>query len=255
VIFGGWGRAPCAPPPTRRHWRNAVIAGTLLLVGGNGAVVWAEQYVPSGLTALLVSVVPFWLVVIDWLRPGGKPPGRAVVAGLVLGLIGIFVLVNPTAETGHASMSLTGAAVLMVGSILWALGSFFSSTADLPSSGLMRTGLEMLGGGVVLFFVAGFSGEFSRFHPHEVSRASVIGLLYLTTFGALLGFTSYIWLLDNVSPARAGTYAYVNPVVAVLLGWAVAGESLSSRTLVAAAIVIGAVALITTARSGDEVPA
>jgi drug/metabolite transporter (DMT)-like permease len=255
AILYAWSRARGTPPPTRRHWRNAVIAGTLLLVGGNGAVVWAEQYVPSGLTALLVSVVPFWLVVIDWLRPGGRAPGRAVIAGLILGLIGIFVLVNPTAETGHASVNLTGAAVLMLGSILWALGSFFSSHSDLPSSGIMRTGLEMLGGGVVLFFVAGFSGEFSRFHPHEVSRASVIGLLYLTTFGALLGFTSYIWLLDKVSPARAGTYAYVNPVVAVLLGWAVAGEALSSRTLVAAAIVIGAVALITTARSGDEVPA
>jgi len=251
IILYAWSRKRGSPSPPRRQWRNALIAGSLLLVGGNGAVVWAEQYVPSGLTALLVSVVPFWLVVFDWLRPGGRPPRPAVAAGLILGLVGIFVLVNPTAVTGHSSVNLPGAGVLMLGSVSWALGSFYSRDADLPASGFMRTGLEMLCGGAVLLAIGVFSGELSRLDVHRVTPASAIGLVYLITFGALLGFTSYIWLLDKVSPARAGTYAYVNPIVAVLLGWAVAGESLSSRTIVAAAIVIGAVALITTSRGGE----
>lgn len=254
TILYFWARYRGAPVPNKRHWRNALIAGTLLLVCGNGAVVWAEQYVPSGLTALLVSIVPFWLVVIDWLRPNGRAPRPAVVLGLVLGIVGVFVLVDPTAEAGRASINLVGAGVLMLGSIFWALGSFFSRDADLPESGFMRTGLEMLGGGAVLFLIAALSGEFSRFHLEDVTTASTLGLVYLTTFGALVGFTSYIWLLDKVSPARVGTYAYVNPIVAVFLGWAVAGESLSSRTVLAAAIVIGGVALITTS-SPEEVPA
>ncbi|MEP6550049.1 MAG: EamA family transporter, partial [Gemmatimonadales bacterium] len=139
--------------------------------------------------------------------------------------------------------------VLILGSLSWAIGSFWSRDAQLPESGLLTTGMEMLGGGVLLLIVAAVTGEFSQFDIHRVSGESASGLLYLITFGSLIGFTSYIWLLDKVSPARLGTYAYVNPIVAVLLGWAIAGERLSARTAVAAAIVICAVALITTARS------
>jgi drug/metabolite transporter (DMT)-like permease len=139
--------------------------------------------------------------------------------------------------------------VLILGSLSWAIGSFWSRDASLPSSGLLTTGMEMLGGGALLLIVGAISGELSRFDIRDVSRVSTIGLLYLITFGSLIGFTSYIWLLDKVSPARLGTYAYVNPVVAVLLGWAIAGERLSIRTGIAAAIVICAVALITTSQS------
>jgi drug/metabolite transporter (DMT)-like permease len=172
-----------------------------------------------------------------------------VVVGLVLGFVGIIVLVGPGNVGGHGDIRPLGALVLILGSLSWAIGSFWSRDAELPRSGLLTTGLEMLGGGVLLLIVGVLSGELSRFNLHNVSRASTIGLLYLITFGSLLGFTSYIWLLDKVSPARLGTYAYVNPVVAVLLGWAIAGERLTIRTGVAAAIVICAVALITTARS------
>jgi len=240
-----------APPPTARHWRNATIAGLFLLVGGNGAVAWAEQTVPSGLTALLVSVLPFWLVVIDWVRPRGVAPKPLVIAGVITGIAGIYVLVNPTAMDGQGGVSKLGALVLVLASLSWAIGSFFSRDADLPASGFMRTAVEMIGGGAVLLLLALVTGEVSGFDLHRVTTASGLGLLYLVTFGSLLGFTSYIWLLDKVSPALLGTYAFVNPVVAVLLGWALAGEALTGRTLVAAAIVIGAVALITTSRQVD----
>jgi drug/metabolite transporter (DMT)-like permease len=244
-----WSRTRGAAPPTRLHWRNAVIAGGFLLLGGNGAVMWAEQFVPSGLTALLVSILPFWLVIIEWVRPPRKRPNAAVLVGLVLGFIGIVVLVGPGSVSGHGNVSPIGALVLIFGSLSWAIGSFWSRDAQLPESGILTTGMEMLGGGVLLVIVGAFTNEFAHLDVHAVSRASAIGLIYLIVFGSLVGFTSYIWLLDKVSPARLGTYAYVNPIVAVILGWAIAGETLSVRTGVAAAIVICAVALITTARS------
>ena len=244
-----WARSRGAPRPTLLHWRNAVIAGGFLLLGGNGAVVWAEQFVPSGLTALLVSILPFWLVIIEWVRPPHKKPSWPVVIGLVLGFIGIIVLVGPSALGGHGDVSSLGALVLILGSLSWAIGSFWSRDAQLPESGLLTTGMEMLGGGALLLIVGALAGEISAFDIHRISRASAAGLIYLITFGSLLGFTSYIWLLDKVSPARLGTYAYVNPIVAVFLGWAIAGERLTVRTAVAATIVICAVALITTART------
>jgi len=233
-----WSRYRGAPRPTRLHWRNAIIAGGFLLLGGNGAVVWAEQFVPSGLTALLVSILPFWLVIIEWVRPPRRRPSGA----------GIIVLVGPGNVGGDGDVRVLGALVLILGSLSWAIGSFWSRDAQLPDSGLLTTGMEMLGGGALLVIVGVLSGELSHFDVRHVSRASTLGLVYLITFGSLLGFTSYIWLLDKVSPARLGTYAYVNPIVAVLLGWAIAGEALSIRTGVAAAIVICAVALITSAR-------
>lgn len=244
-----WARSRGAPRPMKLHWRNAIIAGGFLLLGGNGAVVWAEQFVPSGLTALLVSILPFWLVIIEWVRPPRRRPTGAVLVGLVLGFTGIVVLVGAGNVGGHGDVRPLGALVLILGSLSWAVGSFWSRDAKLPESALLTTGMEMLGGGALLIIVGVLSGEISHLDIHHVSRASTIGLVYLITFGSLLGFTSYIWLLDKVSPAHLGTYAYVNPIVAVLLGWAIAGERLSVRTGVAAAIVICAVALITSARS------
>ncbi len=251
AMLYAWARYRGAPSPTRLHWRNALIAGAFLLLGGNGAVVWAEQFVPSGLTALLVSILPFWLVIIEWARPPRRRPSSVILAGLVLGFIGIIVLVGPGNFGGHGDIRPLGALVLIFGSLSWAIGSFWSRDAELPRSGLLTTGMEMLAGGALLLMVGAVSGELSHFDIHHVSKASTTGLLYLITFGSLIGFTSYIWLLDKVSPARLGTYAYVNPVVAVLLGWAIAGETLSIRTGVAAAIVICAVALITSARSAS----
>jgi drug/metabolite transporter (DMT)-like permease len=235
VLLYVWARWRGAPSPTLRQWRNATIAGAFLLLGGNGGVVWAQQTVPSGLTALLVSILPFWLVIIEWARPPRRRPSAAVLIG--------------PGDIGANGVSLVGAIVLVLASLSWAIGSFWSRDADLPESGLLTTGMEMLGGGLLLFLVGVVAGELRGFDVRVVSTAAWVGWVYLIVFGSLIGFTSYIWLLDKVSPARLGTYAYVNPVVAVVLGWAIAGETFSLRTGVAAVIVICAVALITTARS------
>jgi drug/metabolite transporter (DMT)-like permease len=248
LILYAWSRSRGAVRPTRKQWRNATIAGAFLLLGGNGGVVWAEQTVESGMTALLVSILPFWLVIIEWARPPRRRPSAAVLIGLVVGFIGLIVLIGP-GDIGANGVSLLGAIVLILASLSWAIGSFWSRDADMPESGLLTTGMEMLGGGALLFLAGVIVGELRGFDVSAVSTASWVGWVYLIVFGSLIGFTSYIWLLDKVSPARIGTYAYVNPVVAVILGWAIAGETLSVRTGVAAVIVICAVALITTARS------
>jgi drug/metabolite transporter (DMT)-like permease len=248
LMLYAWSRLRGAARPTRFHWRNATIAGGFLLLGGNGGVVWAEQTVPSGMTALLVSILPFWLVIIEWARPPRRRPSAAVLVGLVVGFLGLVVLIGP-GDIGANGVSLLGAIVLILASLSWAIGSFWSRDADMPESGLLTTGMEMLGGGALLFLAGLVVGELRGFDVRAVSTASWVGWIYLIVFGSLIGFTSYIWLLDKVSPARLGTYAYVNPVVAVILGWGIAGETLSLRTGIAAIIVICAVALITTART------
>jgi drug/metabolite transporter (DMT)-like permease len=248
VLLYVWARSRGASRPKLLHWRNATIAGAFLLLGGNGGVVWAQQTVPSGLAALLVSILPFWMVIIEWTRPPRRRPSAAVLIGVVVGFVGLVVLIGP-GDIGANGVSLVGAIVLVLASLSWAIGSFWSRDADMPVSGLLTTGMEMLGGGLLLFLVGVVVGELRSFDVRAVSTAAWVGWVYLIVFGSLIAFTSYIWLLDKVSPARLGTYAYVNPIVAVILGWAIAGETLSLRTGIAAAIVICAVALITTARS------
>jgi len=257
-----WARWRGAERPTRIHWRNTAIVGALLLLGGNGGVVWAEQFVPSGIASLLVAILPFWIVLIDWLRPNGTRPSRGVIIGLVVGLVGLVVLIGPsaldpsrksaTAAGAGNGVVLGGAIVLILASLSWALGSIYSNHNVLPKSALLATGMEMLSGGLLLLIAGLISGELMRFDPAGVSTRSVAAFIYLTTIGSLVGFTAYIWLLKVQPPARVATYAYVNPVVAVFLGWAFAGEALSLRTAIAAAIIIGAVALITTARSSSR---
>lgn len=246
-LLYGWTRWRGTPKPSRAEWRAALVTGVLLLVGGNGAVIWAEQHVPSGLAALIVAIVPLWMVVLDWLRPRGTRPAPAVFLGLALGLVGLALLIGPDAFAGESSTRLdVGASlVLVVGSLLWALGSIYSRYAPRSDSAIMTTGMQMLTGGAAFVVVSLLAGEPRHFSFANLTTASMAGFLYLVTFGSLLGFTAYIYLLGATTPAKASTYAYVNPVVAVFLGWAVAGEPLTPRMLVAAAIILGAVALIT----------
>jgi drug/metabolite transporter (DMT)-like permease len=240
-----------AVAPTRPQWRAATITGILLLVGGNGAVIWSEQHVASGLVALIVAIVPLWMVALDWLRPGGTRPGRAVFLGLALGLIGLLLLIGPDAIASHGASRIDVRAALVpgVGSLLWALGSIFSRYAPRPPSAQLTTGMQMLAGGAAFLVVSVLAGEPRHFSLAAVTAPSWLGYLYLVTFGSLLGFTAYIYLLGATTPAKASTYAYVNPVVAVILGWAVVGEPLTPRMLAAAAIILGAVALITLANA------
>lgn len=252
AILYSWARSRGAPKPSALEWRDSAIVGALLLCGGNGAVAWAEQRVPSGLTALLVASVPLWMVVIDWARPGGKRPHVIVAFGLIVGLGGVAVLAIPGSAQVGTAIEPIGAAMLLFGSISWAAGSIYSRHGARPVSAEMATGLQMITGSMALVVVAAVTGEFRHFDPASVSVASLIGWAYLVTFGALAGFTAYIYLLRETTPAKATTYAYVNPVVAVLLGWAVAGEAISLRTIIAAAIIVASVAIITIAGGTNE---
>ncbi|HXT17388.1 MAG TPA: EamA family transporter [Gemmatimonadaceae bacterium] len=249
AILYAWARWRGAPRPTSREWRDATIAGALMLCLGNGAVGWAEQRLPSSLAALIVAVVPLWMVILDWLRPRGKRPSVMVMLGVFVGLGGLVVLVGPRTIIGQGDVDATATGVLMVGSLAWAAGSIYNRYSARPASSAMATGIQMLGGSVTLIALGAAIGELRGFGVAQISGVSWLGWLYLVTFGSLIGFTAYIYLLGAVSPAKASTYAYVNPIVAVLLGWAIAGESITPRTLVAAAIIIGGVAMITLARS------
>ncbi len=254
LILYGIARARGTKKPTLLHWKGAAIVGALLLVGGNGAVVWAEQTVPSGITALIVAILPFWIVILEWLLPPHRKPTPGIIAGLVVGIIGLGILLGPAIISQKSDMSATGGLILVFGSLSWALGSLYSKRARMPSP-LLTTGMEMLAGAVLLFICAFIFNEPANFDWRAVSTPSLIGVLYLTTFGSLIGFTAFIYLLDHVPASRVATYAYVNPVVAVILGWFIGHEPLTLRTLIAAAVIIGAVALITTARSEPELAA
>ena len=251
ALLYGWSRARGAPPLTRPQWRTAVVAGALLLLGGNGGVSWAEQTVPSGVAALLIASTPMWMVLLDWARPGGTRPGPAVWAGLALGLAGIGVLVGPE-RLGGMPVDPLGALAIAGGSFCWAAGSIFQRTAPKAESTLLNVGGQMLAGGALLLLFGQLVGE--QVDVAAVSAKSLWAVAYLVTVGAIVGYSAYVWLLKVTTPARASTYAYVNPVVAVLLGWALAGEPLSPRVLGAAALVVVAVVLLTTA-GGARVPA
>lgn len=252
IILFLWARFRGSPAPTRLEWRDSTVSGVLLMCVGNGGVAWAEQHVPSGLAALIVAVVPLWMVVLDWLRPHGVRPRTLVMCGVVLGLAGLVVLVGPWTIAGRGGVDTAATAVLMVGSLSWAAGSIFNSRSVRPASSAMATGAQMLGGSVAMFIAAALLGELRGFSVASVSAVSWAGWLYLVTFGSLIGFTAYIYLLATVSPAKASTYAYINPIVAVLLGWAIAGETVTARTALAAAIIVGAVAMISLSKQSTQ---
>lgn len=245
TILFVWARLRGAPLPTASHWRSAALIGTLLLLVGNGGVVWAEQRVSSGFAALVVGAEPLWAVVLDWLRPGGRRPSAVVGLGLITGFAGVALLISP-GDIGGETVDLVGAAVLIAATIGWAIGSVQSRHVDTPKAPLMATGINMLAGAAALFIAAAFNGEYARLDPAAISTRSLLAWGYLTIFGAVVGFTAYIWLLRNTTIAKASTYAYVNPVVAVFLGWLVLGEHVGLRTIVAAAVIVAGVVMITT---------
>ncbi len=253
-IMFAWLRFRGGERPTMIHWRSAAIIGGLLLLGGNGGVVWAEQTVPSGVTALLITTVPIWMVLIEWLRRGGVRPEWSVAGGVLLGVGGVVVLVSSNDLGGGVPFNRLGALVLVLASLSWSLGSIYSRSAPLPQSPLLLTAMEMLCGGGLLLLAGLVSGEWSRLDVGGITVLSVLSLAYLIVFGSLIAFSSYVWLLKVSTPARVSTYAFVNPMVAVLLGVLVAGEPFGGRTLAATVIIIGAVVLITTKARRAKAP-
>lgn len=248
LMLYAWTWLHGARRPTLLHWRDAGIMGALLLLGGNGGVTWAEQYIPSGLAALLVATVPLWIVLLDSVRPGGVRPTRGVAVGVCLGLAGVALLIGPGRLLGGTVLHPAGVAVTLLGALAWSVGSLYLRRARLPEVPLQSTGMQMLAGGVWLYLVATLTGDWGRLHLDAISLKSGLALGYLVVLGSIVAFSVYLWLVRTTSPALASTYAYANPVVAMALGWALAAEPLTWQTMLAAAIIISGVALITMAR-------
>jgi drug/metabolite transporter (DMT)-like permease len=233
--------------PTAAHWRTATVAGALLLFVGNGGVCWAEQTVPSGIAALLVATVSLWLVIVDWLRPGGIRPVARVVAGLLLGFAGLVLLVGPAQLGGSGRVDPRGAGVLVFASFAWACGSLYSKHGGMPNSAMLGVAMQSLAGGVSLLIASLLTGESHAFHFAAISLRSWLALGYLIVFGSGIGLSAYIYILQKSTAARVGTYAFVNPVVALFLGWLLIGETITLRTVLAAGVILTAVILVISA--------
>ena len=244
ALLYAWVRWRGAASPERFHWRAAAIAGGFLLLGGNGLVSWAEQRVPSGISALIVGSTPLWMVLLEWLWHSGPRPTVGIVSGLVIGFVGLGILVGPSKVGNGAHIDPVGAIALLLAAFLWASGSLYSRRAKLPSSQLLASAMEMICGGALLLLAGGVTGEWSGFHLANVARHSILAWVYLTLFGSLVGFTAYVWLLHVSTPARVSTYAYVNPLIAVLLGCTIGHEPFSHGLTLASAMIVGSVALI-----------
>jgi drug/metabolite transporter (DMT)-like permease len=233
------------PRPTWRQWIGAGITGVLLLVTGNGAVVYAEKTVASSVVALILAMTPLWMTLFDWWRPGGSRPSRAVFIGLGLGFAGMVLLIGPSNLVNAPQIDPLGAGLVLFASLAWAVGSIYSRYAKLPNSPLVSTGVEMLSGGAVMMLLSVIAGDWALFHIEQVTATSWLAWGYLV-LAALVAFSAYVWLLKHAQPARVATYAYVNPVIAVFLGWALASEPLTAQTLIAAAVIVAAVVIIIT---------
>jgi drug/metabolite transporter (DMT)-like permease len=241
--------------PTLAQWRTTFITGCLLLAIGNGTVAWAELTVPSGIAALLVATVSLWMVLLDWLRPGGVRPAPRVIAGFLLGFAGMALLVGPKHLGNSERIDPVGACALIGASLAWASGSIYSRHHPLPHSPLLGVAMQTLSGGTMLCLFAILTGDLRDFQLAHVTLRSWLALLYLIVFGSALGFSAYVYILKHSTATRVATYAFVNPVVALFLGWVLAGEPLSLRTLLASSIILTAVLLVITARHKDSMEA
>lgn len=243
AAMAGFALATGSERPAPGHWRSAGIIGALLLLGGNGLVVFAEQSVPSGVASLLIATVPLWMALMGWALKEGPRPGPVTFSGIAIGFFGVWMLVNPS----HSKLDPVGAGILLVAAVSWAWGSILSRRLPLPKSQFLAIGMEMLAGGAILLIVGLLMGEAGRFDVSAVSTKSVMALIYLITFGSFIGFSAYIWLLKETSVAKVSSYAYVNPVVAVFLGNVLAGEALSPKLMMASAVILLGVIVIQTA--------
>jgi drug/metabolite transporter (DMT)-like permease len=246
ALLYGFMRLRGAPAPTLRGWGHALVIGICLLTFGNGGVTLGEQYISSGLTALLVAVVPLFLAVLGWLSGvSGRPTPRAA-AGLLIGLAGVYLVArtpgtSPVAQPGHEAL---GLGLVLTAALLWAIGSLYAKKHQPAASPFVAGGMQMMLGGLLMLVVGLVKGEAHTFHLAAVTTQSWLAYVYLVTLGSIVAFSAYIWLLQAVEPALAGTNSFVNPVVAVVLGWALAGEQLSLPMLAGAALIVVAVVLV-----------
>lgn len=235
--------------PTAAQWRANAIIGSFLLLGGNGLVVWAEQTVPSGVTALIIGVGPLFIVLTEWAWPGGSRPTAMTMGALLLGFAGVAWLAAPWEHSEHGALNLSGVIAILVGSFFWAIGSIYTRHSKNGADPFVASALQMLGGGAGLMVVATLHDDFGRLDFASIAPRAWGAFVYLIAAGSLVGFSTFVWLMKNSTPARVSTFAYVNPVVAVFLGWLLLDEPVNSRTVVASAIIVAAVAIITVQKS------
>ncbi len=245
-LFLVWQRVQGEAMPTPRQWLSLAVIGNLLLLGGNGLVSWAVQTVPSGVAALVIAATPLFMVVIEAFRPGGARPNRWTFLGLALGFLGMMILVDPVdlTATPAAPLNPLGMMALLLAGIFWSLGSVYSKHADLPRSSLVFTGGQMVMGSLGLFLTSLVSGEWQAWSADQVSFRSAWSMVYLIFIGALAGFGAYGWLLQHASISLVATYAYVNPIVAIVLGYVLGNEALELRLWLATAFIVGSVMFI-----------
>ena len=246
LVMYVWARLRGVPNPGPRHWRTAATSGVFLICLGNGGVVWGVQHMDSGLVALLVGTEPLWLALLIWLWPGGRRPSLATAGALLLGFSGAALLAVPGVGGDGGAIDLGAVVVVLAACVAWGVGSLYSRDADLPSSPWMVTSIQMLVGGAALITVGLAAGEWRGFEPQAVSIKSILAFAYLVVFGSLVAFSAFSWLIRTTEPTLVSTHTYVNPVVAVFLGWLIAGEQVGPRTLIASALILGAVFVITT---------
>jgi drug/metabolite transporter (DMT)-like permease len=231
--------------PRAVEWRTAFIVGALLLLGGNGMVSVAEKTIPSGIAAVIIATTPIWLSVFDALLTR-RMPSPLAIGGLLVGLVGVGILLLPS--SGLDALDPVGIGLLVLATVCWASGSLYARRGPLPANHLLGTGMEQMAGGAVLLLAGSALGEIGQFDPAAVTTASLVGLAFLVVFGSLAAFTAYVWLLNHVAVTTVATYAYVNPVVAVALGVAFRGETMSLRSIAAAVLIIGAVVAMVSGR-------
>jgi drug/metabolite transporter (DMT)-like permease len=246
IVLYGWMRASGTASPTVREWGASSVVAVLIFVLDYGLVFWAEQRVPSGIAAVMMATIPVFMVLSEIFFLGTQRLTLRLVVALAGGIGGVAVLVSRTATFGENPIDTAGACALIVAAISWSVGSALTRKLPLPQSKAMSSGAQMLAGGVLLTVTAALLGEFRGFHIGAVSRGAWLALVYLIVAGSIVAFTAYVWLIHHESPTKVGTYAYVNPVVAVLLGYFFGGEAIGVRTIFGTLCVLVSVVIITT---------
>lgn len=230
--------------PAGRQWRDATIAGTLMILGGNGGVTWAEKTIPSSVAALIVAIVPLWMVLLEWAEPTGRRPSMRVFGGLAIGFVGVAMLVARGQGYDGSSLNLWGVGAIIVSTITWSLGSLYNRRAVKPDSLFTSSAMQMMTGGFVMMLFGFGVGEGRELSFANVTSVSIWAWIYLTLIGSLAAFTAYVWLLQVSTPSKVSTTAFVNPLIAVVLGCTLGAEPFTSKTLFSAALILAAVVLI-----------
>ncbi|HWW99090.1 MAG TPA: EamA family transporter [Edaphobacter sp.] len=249
LVLFGWMLARGEPSPTRRQWLSVLLLALLIFLIDYGLLFWAEQRVPSGVAAVMMATIPVFIALSEILFLRTQRLTLRLALALLIGIGGVAVLMSHSLSLGGAPVDRVGAIALIIGSISWSLATVLARRLPLPSSKVMSSGAQMLAGGIMLALASAALGEFHHFHPATVSSAAWWSLIYLIIAGSIIGFTAYVWLIHHESPTKVGTYAYVNPVVAVLLGYLLGGEALGLRTILGTMFVLISVVVITTTRA------